>query len=31
MDWGVSSFRVGATIALTLWGKNVIATPLMPK
>lgn len=31
MGWGVNSFRVGATIALTLWGKNVIATPLMPK
>lgn len=31
MDWGVSSLRVGASVVLTLWGKNVIASPVMPR
>ncbi|MBU3741081.1 MAG: hypothetical protein FGM24_02230 [Candidatus Kapabacteria bacterium] len=30
-DWGVSSLRFGASVVLTLWGKNVIASPVMPK
>jgi hypothetical protein len=31
MQWSASSFRFGASIMLTLWGKNVIATPLTPR